>query len=490
MATTKWRAKALIPYGAGGISLSQIQLYAGATRVDTGAAITCSHAPTSGALANLQDSNTATLCVFSRTDCTSPGFYIHWELASSVDLTGMRIGAGAAQNTFLSHLDLEYWSGTSWEPMGTIGRFPWPGANTVSTEVTFTVLNNLTSALLHMDGANAQNTGWVDSSPNKVPFSNSNGTLYSSTTSKFGGTSLHFSVNWAHALLGSTGSLLFDLQTGDFGIDLWVRPTSIVHTSNAPCLFSSNDGPRVGGYGLYLTNGRPEFFVENNVLGNLSVMATTTLALNTWYHVAVSREGNVFRIFVNGVLEGTATHATACVVSPIRPCVLGSYFYGGGQNGPFLGFIDEFRFVKGRAPWTASFTPPSALYENITGALPIPAGHMGTQIHHVAGVALAFPPAVAMTPRVNMLRNIDLSGNGVIHGTTQVDGTPDFPMVCKVRLQRERDGYTVAEQWSKPDGTWRFEYLLMGEIFCVQAFDHLHDYRATIADNLTPELMP
>lgn len=489
MGTTKWRAKALTPYGTGAVSLSQIQLYAGATRVDTAATISCSHTPSSGALANLQDSDTSTLCTFERADCTSAGFWIHWELTSAADVTGIRVGSGAAQNTFLSHLDLQFWSGSRWEPMGTVGRFAWPGANAVSTEIVFTALTNLTVALLHMDGTNGQNSGWADSSVQRVLFSNQSGTSYSTTAFKFGSTSLSIPALWNYAYFGAAGSPLFDLQTEDFGIDLWVRASSIAHVSNAPCLFSCNDGPRAGGYGLYLTNGKPEFFVENGVLGNLSCMATTTVALNTWYHIAVSREGNVFRIFVNGVLENTVTHATACVVSPTRPCVLGSYFYGGGQNGPFTGYIDELRIVKGRAPWTASFLPPSAAYESMVGALPLPSAHAGMSVYSMPGVALSFSPVGVAGYRVSPGRDHYFGGDGVLYGATEVDGTPDFPKVCKVRLQRERDGYTVSEQWSKPDGTWRFEHINRAEVYCVQAFDHTHDYRATLADKLTPEQM-
>lgn len=489
MATTKWRAKALIPHGTGALGISQIQLYAGATRVDTGATITCSHTPTSGALANLQDSDTSTLCAFARADCTAPGFWIHWELASAADLTGIRIGAGAVENTFLSHLDLEFWGGTKWEPVGTIGRFAWPGANTVGTEISFTVLTNLASALLHMDGTNGQNANWVDSSINKVPFVVGSGCTYSTTAVKFGTTSLSFPSNYSYAQLGTAGSPLFDLQTDDFGIDLWVRPASLVHVGNSPCLFSSNDGPRLGGYGLYLSNGKPEFFIENNSIGNFSLAATTTLTVNTWAHIAVTREGNTFRIFVNGVLENTLTHTGPCVMSPTRPCILGSYFYAGSQAGPYVGYMDEFRLVKGRAPWTASFTPPTAAYESLIGALPIPPTHLALELSRVYGATLPVSPLAVSCFGINAGRDMYLGGDGVLYGTTEVDGSPDFPKVCKVRLQRERDGYTVSEQWSNAAGQWRFEYLNRNEVFCVQAFDHTHDYRATIADNLTPELM-
>lgn len=62
-------------------------------------------------------------------------------------------------------------------------------------------------------------------------------------------------------------------------------------------------------------------------------------------------------------------------------------------------------------------------------------------------------------------------------------------MVCRLRLFRDRDGVIVAETWSDASGNYAFAGIDPAERYSVVAYDHTHNYRAVIADNLLPELM-
>jgi hypothetical protein len=84
---------------------------------------------------------------------------------------------------------------------------------------------------------------------------------------------------------------------------------------------------------------------------------------------------------------------------------------------------------------------------------------------------------------------VGIGGPGQISGTVKVDSTPDIPVYRKVRLYRDNDGMVVDEVWSDPvTGEYVFADLALGYKYHVVAFDYAHDYRAVVADNLTPEV--
>ena len=79
---------------------------------------------------------------------------------------------------------------------------------------------------------------------------------------------------------------------------------------------------------------------------------TGTAALNTWHHMAVTRSGSTFNLWINGISAGTGTTAGALKNS-------GTLFIGGNGNGQnFTGYMSNFRLVKGTAVYTGNFTPP------------------------------------------------------------------------------------------------------------------------------------
>jgi len=481
--STKWRIRALAPQvGGSNVTLSQLQLYAGATRVDDTATLASSLAPISGALANLQDSDTSTLCTFAPGDFSAPGFYIEWTFGSAIELTDARFGSGPLKSEFIAQFDLQYWSGTDWVPLGTVGTIPWPGASALGAACS---LDTGLVLLLHFDGVNgAPMTGAVDSSLQNfnAPAATA---IYSNSQSVFGGSSGLFAAG-TYMQIGAIGSAPDSLSfgTGDFCIALRARFNSTTPSGNAPCLLAANEGPRTGGYGIYLTGAKVEFWSENT----LDLYGATTLTTGVWYHIAVTRSAGVIRIFVNGVLDATLNSSAALNVSTTgRPLTLGGYWYGGaGPNGPLNANLDELAIYKGKPVWTANFTPPAAATN--PGTLPLLIQSAAMVVGHVPPV-LPMDPPTTKAPAMAAGNDIEFYGNGRLYGTTEVDGSPDFPKVCKVRLQRERDGLTVAEQWSNAAGQWDFRNINAAYVYKVEAFDHTHDYRASIADNLTPEVM-
>lgn len=81
-----------------------------------------------------------------------------------------------------------------------------------------------------------------------------------------------------------------------------------------------------------------------------------------WHHLAVVREGlgtNEFKMYLDGVAIYTGTNAATFVIDDTL--TVGCRQESDEQYIEFLnGHIDELVVVKGRALWTANFTPPSA----------------------------------------------------------------------------------------------------------------------------------
>ena len=155
----------------------------------------------------------------------------------------------------------------------------------------------------------------------------------------------------------------FVLGTDDFTLELW-HNTPTLSTTNGLIMF----GP--GGYGYY--NSFFHFSTADVVMYISSNGSSWDIAqgtkigerkINTWHHFALTREGNTFRGFVDGVLGATFTSSGA-----IRQ---GSSEFNknqiiiGHRITTTLGHISNFRYIKGRAVYTAAFTPPN--YElNVT----------------------------------------------------------------------------------------------------------------------------
>lgn len=83
-------------------------------------------------------------------------------------------------------------------------------------------------------------------------------------------------------------------------------------------------------------------------------------------------------------------------------------------------------------------------------------------------------------------------GVGTITGTVKKDADPaDIPLRRRVRLMREIDGRVIRETWSDASmGEYIFTDVSEHETYTVISYDHERNYRAVVADNITPEVLP
>lgn len=138
---------------------------------------------------------------------------------------------------------------------------------------------------------------------------------------------------------GGATAYQFDFGTGDYTIDLWVKVTGV---GNKYLL------RLVGCISLYLTG---TFAVTAS--GAIAYFSTTDGAVvqDRWTHIALTRSGDVHRLFVNGVQLGTQTVSGSS--GSATGIALGNY-----STVYLQGFIGWVRVVKGKALWTANFLTP------------------------------------------------------------------------------------------------------------------------------------
>lgn len=82
---------------------------------------------------------------------------------------------------------------------------------------------------------------------------------------------------------------------------------------------------------------------------------------NVWYHIALVRDNGIFKLFVNGILKGSAGYNIDLDYFSNMPFEIGYQSYG-TQRYPLIGAIDELRIDNGIARYSTNFTPPTTPY--------------------------------------------------------------------------------------------------------------------------------
>lgn len=252
----------------------------------------------------------------------------------------------------------------------------------------------------------------------------------------------------------------FDFGTGDFTLECWLYAEGM----------SRDFGAIIGSGTVYwgapstflmLTGNAQPSATKNrlhfggNLLGTPLLMSGL-LNAGQWYHVAISRAAGVCRMFVDGVVQATASY-TGAISFANNGTWIGSNGWD-GTNSYLDGRIDELRVTKGLARYTADFSPPTA--------------------------ALDYQP-----PGLQVLDGLQqrsvLGRRGVIAGTTYVNNS--IAPNRKVRLYDRRLGTLVAETWSDAAGHYQFGQLVEGREYVAMALDGpVVQYNAVVQDRVIP----
>lgn len=152
------------------------------------------------------------------------------------------------------------------------------------------------------------------------------------------------------------------LGTSDFTVEYWVNFTAATNGTTV-CSAGSGANSFDGLFGyVTLSNAFVTYLSSTgsswDIASGRSILSITT---GQWYHIAFTRSGSTWRVFVNGTQVDTFTSAASLYQSASQ------FALGRGQTtGYFNGLLSNVRVIKGTALYTANFNPPIAPLTAVT----------------------------------------------------------------------------------------------------------------------------
>jgi hypothetical protein len=219
---------------------------------------------------------------------------------------------------------------------------------------------NSVSLLLHCNGAD-NSTTFTDNSPTPKTVTANGNAKISTVQSKFGGASGLF--DGTGDFLTFPGSTEFNLGTADFTLEGWFRFSDMAGAGDALFLLGNSTTNRP--LGLYRLSGRELAFGVSTGGSNYTEFDTTTSPLTAgglvWHHVAVVRASNTLSIYVDGVVTNVANASyTGAIANAPATNYISRIPWSTSVD--FVGNINDIRFTKGVARYTANFTPPALAF--------------------------------------------------------------------------------------------------------------------------------
>ena len=211
--------------------------------------------------------------------------------------------------------------------------------------------------LIHSEGPDASTT-FLDSSPSHKELTRTGTGQVDTAQFKFGSASML--LNGISSVYAADSDDWY-FGTGDFTIDFWVRHSSLP-SGTASQYYLSQYANASNYWWLRLYNNGGVFYIILTAVSGGSTLLNIsrglgTYVIDTWYHIALTRCGSSFKFYKNG-----QQLSTEYITTNSHPNIAANFSVGYYSSKGIIGWIDEFRVVKGKAIWTASFTPSTVPY--------------------------------------------------------------------------------------------------------------------------------
>lgn len=178
-----------------------------------------------------------------------------------------------------------------------------------------------------------------------------------------GGNSYQFFSGNANSYLDFDASSDWALRTDDFTIE-WFQYTTTTSVPPYQRVFTVDDYPSMD---IGVSNEGGTFYYWAN--SSFRYSSSSAISTNTWQHWAIVRQSGTTRVYRGGTLLGSSFSDTNDINNTVNKLTIGAS-NGHQTNATFVGYITNFRWVKGLAVYTGNFTVPTSALTAVATANP------------------------------------------------------------------------------------------------------------------------
>ncbi len=235
-----------------------------------------------------------------------------------------------------------------------------PTASTITIPTTPLTAGSAGLLTTQYNGA-GNNNGFKDSSQNNFTITR-NGNTAQGTFSPYGS-------NWSNYFNGSSviqiaqsSGAISNITQGDFTLETWIFPTATPGSRGGIACCRTNGGSNGWNFS-YNSSNKVLFWYGSGSFPTIT--STTSAPLNTWTHIAVTRSGSTFTLYVNGVSDATLTGVSNGVTNTVNALL------GSEENyaNLYTGYTSNFRVVNGSVLYAATFTPSTTPLTAVSGTV-------------------------------------------------------------------------------------------------------------------------
>jgi len=207
----------------------------------------------------------------------------------------------------------------------------------------------------------------------------------------------------------------------DFTYEWWWYPTTF---SGRQWFFHTGTDYWLGvdfmssrGLGMWASSNGTSWDLLNSD-GSGNGLSNTNPILNTWNHIAYTRSGNTFTLWLNGKSIVSVNGITGSIVDRSSEAkVIGSWALSSNLF-PLTGYMSDFRFSSGLARYTSTFTLPTA-----------PLSSSGSSLH-IKGTDASIIDK-SQVSNVKLVGNTTASTTQIKYGNSSIyfDGVGDYAFI-------------------------------------------------------------